>query len=184
MSSKILEFISNRRSEFAFSSERISQSDINLLFEAARWAPSSYNEQPWRFYYAVKDNTDSFNPVVDCLSPANAEWAKHAPLIIISAAHLKLSKNGNENLYAVHDTGMATANLLIQGQNLGISTHPMGGFDKEKLSKAIGLNENYLLLTVIAAGFLGDNSQLSEPIQKRANATRFRNPVDSFVVKL
>lgn len=184
MATKILEFISNRKSEFAFRSENISQENINLLFEAARWAPSSYNEQPWRFFYAVNDGNESFNSVLSCLSPANAEWAKNASLLIITAAKKIITINGKENFYAMHDTGMATANLLTQAQQLGISTHPMGGFDKEKLGKVIDLNNDYSLLTVIAAGYLGDSNLLSEPIQKRANATRSRKSIEDFTVKL
>jgi nitroreductase len=184
MDSNILTPISKRKSEFAFNKQLISESDISLLFEAARWAPSSYNEQPWRFFYVTRENDEKFNSFLSCLVPGNRDWAANASLLVVSAAKKNLTVNGKENVYAVHDTGMATANLLIQAQSLGIATHPMGGYDKKALANLINLPEGFDLLTVIAAGYLGDNAELSETLQKRANAARVRKSVNEIASKL
>jgi nitroreductase len=166
--------IVDRRSELAFSPVAIESNQINTLFEAARWAPSSYNDQPWKFYFASRSNTGKFNSILSLLMPGNVEWAQHSSLIIISTARTVLSLNGKENIYAMHDTGMATANLLIQAQSMGLVSHVMGGFDREGAKKLLGLTYGWIVVAAIAIGYPGDKNLLSETNFKRANAPRMR----------
>ena len=167
MSHKIKNNIANRKSVLAFDPKPIPYAEIELLLEAARWAPSSYNEQPWRFYYASRNNKDAFNKLLSCLAPGNSEWALDSSLLVISAAKKSLTLNGNDNAYAWHDTGLATTNLLIQAESMGLATHVMGGFDKEMASKILNLTNDFVPLTAIAVGYSGDISKLSESNQKR-----------------
>lgn len=184
MSHKINNTIVSRKSALAFEPKTLTSNEINLLFEAARWAPSSFNEQPWRFYYASRENMESFEKMVSILAPGNSEWAKNSSLIIISTAKMHLSLNGNENGYAKHDTGLATANLLIQAESMGLATHVMGGFDREKAKLVLNLDEDTAPIAAIAVGYHGDISTLSESNQKRASAERKRSSIEdiSFMI--
>jgi nitroreductase len=184
MISNTLDYIVNRRSALAFSSQMVSEENIRLIFEAARWAPSAYNEQPWRFFYASRSNFDSFKKLIACLVPANAEWAASSSLIIISTAKKHLTLNGEENGYALHDTGLATANLLIQAEAMGMVTHVMGGFNKEMAARALNLPNEYFPVAAIAVGFSGDVNQLNTFNKKRAMAPRQRKEGEEIAIEL
>lgn len=176
--SRVLNYISNRRSALAFEPKPISDSEIELLIDAARWAPSSFNEQPWRFFYASRSNEESFNKLLSTLAPGNSEWAIDSSLLIITTAKKTLTLNGRDNGYALHDVGLATANLLIQAESMGLVTHVMGGFDKDVASTVIGISDDYIPVSTIAVGYSGDISKLSESNQKRAKAERRRKGID------
>jgi nitroreductase len=184
MISRILEPIANRRSVLAFNSQIISDESINLIFEAARWAPSSYNEQPWRFYYASRSNPEAFNKILSSLAPGNAEWAKDSSLLIITVAKKHLTINGKENTYSMHDTGMATANLLIQAQALGLVSHVMGGFNKSVANELLNLSDEFIPLTVVAIGQQGDIAELSDSNRTRENAPRQRKQKEEIAIEL
>ena len=181
MSGQVLNYISNRKSHLAFQQKELTQTQISLLFESARWAPSSYNEQPWRFFYASCSDSQSFGNILSLLAPANAEWAKNASLLIISTAKKQLTLNGNQNAYALHDTGLATANILVQAEFMGFATHVMGGFDKEKAKELLKLTDDFIVVSAIAVGYIGDISTLSESNRKRATSQRVRKPYDEIV---
>jgi len=184
MNSHIHEPIVNRRSVLAFNAQIVSDEKINLLFEAARWAPSSYNEQPWRFFYASRSNPEAFNNILSSLAPANAEWAKNSSLLIITAAKKRLTINGKENTYSMHDTGMATANLLIQAETMGLASHVMGGFDKSTAIELLNLSDGYTPVAVIAIGYPDDANQLSDANRKRENAPRQRKQKEEIAIEL
>ncbi len=184
MIDKINENISSRKSILAFEPKILSSTEINMLFEASRWAPSSYNEQPWRFYYASRENMESFEKMLSILVTGNSEWAKNASLLILSTARKHLTLNGKENGYAMHDTGLATSNLLIQAESMGLATHVMGGFDRDKAKEIYDFDENTILVSAIAVGYHGDISTLSESNQKRANAERKRKPLAEIAIEI
>jgi nitroreductase len=184
MIQNIYEPIANRRSVLAFNSQIVSDDKINLLIEAARWAPSSYNEQPWRFYFASRSNPEAFKKILSCLVPANAEWAQNGSVLMISVTKKNLTLNGKENGYAMHDTGMATANLLIQAEAMGLATHVMGGFDKSAASELLNLSDEYMPLAAIAIGYQGDVNQLSDSNRKRDNAPRHRKQKEEIAIEL
>jgi nitroreductase len=176
--------IIDRKSTLAFKPVELQHDQIDPLFEAARWAPSSYNDQPWKFYFALRTNTDNFKSLLSFLMPGNIEWAQNSSIIIISTARTFLSLNGKENIYAMHDTGMATANLLLQAQSMGLATHIMGGFDRDGVKKHLGLTEGWIAVTAIAVGYPGDKSLLSEVNLKRANAPRVRKPLEDIAQQI
>jgi nitroreductase len=176
--------IIDRKSTLAFSSVELQHDQIESLFEAARWAPSSYNEQPWKFFFASRTNTDNFKRLLSFLMPGNIEWAQNSSIIIISTARMYLSLNGKENIYAMHDTGMATANLLIQAQSMGLATHVMGGFDRDGAKKYLSLTEEWIAVSAIAVGYPGDKNLLSEANLKRANAPRVRKLMEDIVQEI
>ena len=184
MSNKIIEPIVNRKSVLAFDTKSVSLEQLNSLFEAARWAPSSYNEQPWKFFYASKDDNESFTKIINCLAPPNKEWAKNASVLIISTAKKELTLNGKLNSYAMHDVGLATANLLLQAQAMGLASHPMGGFSKDKARDVLNLSNDYDPVAAIAIGYHGDYELLSEDNKKREGMPRQRKPIDEVAMKV
>jgi nitroreductase len=142
--------------------------------EAARWAASSYNEQPWRFFVARKSDGAAHGRFVDLLVPANRVWASSAPVLIIMAAKQTFTHNGSANYYGLHDAGQALAHLMLQATALGLRAHAMAGFDHEKARKQIGIPDDYAIGAAVAIGYLGDPDQLPEQVRKSELAKRQR----------
>lgn len=169
--------IRSRWSPRAFSSEEVSTEDLKALLEAARWAASSYNEQPWRFYVATKSDPEGYARLLDALVPFNQAWAGKAPVLIIMAAKKTFSHNGAPNYYALHDAGQALAYLMLEATALGLYTHAMAGFDHEKARKAIGLPDDYDLAAAVVVGHLGDPAALTVQMRDSESAKRERKPL-------
>lgn len=169
--------IFSRKSAMAFEPKEMSKDNLEILFEAARWAPSAYNDQPWKFYFAHRSNPVGFEKLLSLLVPANREWAQHASVIIISTTKTTLSLNGKENFHAMHDLGLATANILLMAQQKGFVTHVMGGFDSGKAAVVLNLSKSEVAVTAIAVGLAGDENLLSEANRKRATNPRQRKPL-------
>jgi nitroreductase len=178
---QIQELLKKRRSPLAFSDQFVETEKLQSVLEAASWAASSYNEQPWSFIVATKENPDEFNRLLSCLAEGNQEWAKHAPVLMISVARRHFEKNGAENRYAFHDVGAAAANLAIQATELGLFVHQMAGFDVPKARVTYNIAEGFEPVAAIALGYLGDPSSLSERLQQRESSPRTRKPLDTFV---
>lgn len=172
------ELIRNRWSPRAFSSREVSNENLRIILEAARWAASSYNEQPWRFFIAQKSDPAAHAHFIDVLAPANQIWAKSAPVLIIMAAKRTFSHNGSPNYYGLHDAGQALAYLMLQATALGLHTHAMAGFDREKARKEIGIPDEYDLGAAVALGYWGDPDQLPEQTRKSELAKRTRKPLN------
>jgi nitroreductase len=177
----VISEIENRRSRRAYSPKLIEEEKISSLFEAARWAPSSMNEQPWAYIYATKDQPELFNKILDTLNESNRAWAKEAPLLIVSMARKTHIRNGAVNGAARYDVGAANALLSLQATHFGLNVHQMGGYDRTKAIANLNIPETHETLVVIAVGYLGDSSNLPEPLKLRENALRERN-VQSFFV--
>lgn len=167
-----------RQSIFAFDSKPIDDQVILSLFEAASWAPSSFNHQPWRFIYAKK-TTVAFDQLVDALSESNRIWVPQAPLLILSLAH-RLDPTGNPSKFYLHDTGMAVANLTFQAVSLGLQVHPMGGFSSAKVREAFAIPEQFDTGALLAVGYPGTPEHLPEFLKQRQLKLRTRRPVDTF----
>jgi nitroreductase len=152
---QVLSIVTKRRSGNQFDETRsLKESDINLLIEAARWAPSCYGEEPWRFILCNKDtNKEAWDKLFNCLVEFNQGWAKNAPLLIVSLCKNNFTFNGQINSWGPYDTGAASMNLCNVACELGIMTHQMGGFDTIGVSKAFGINEDYTVVSVIAVGY-------------------------------
>lgn len=177
----VADSIFSRRSPRSFSSGPVSKADLKRVFEAARWAASSYNEQPWRFIVGLKGDA-TYQKIFDSLVEFNQGWAKSAPVLILSAGSNKFAHNGMPNGYALHDTGAATAYLSLAAWELGLRTHSMGGFDQAKARAAFAIPEDYLIGAVTALGYPGDGSELPEPLKQMENGPRLRKELDEIVL--
>lgn len=155
----------DRWSPRAFRPEAVSREELLTLLEAARWAPSSFNEQPWRFLYAItQDDRAKFASV---LVDLNRAWASHAPALVLLLAR-KQGGNGMPNPFAAFDAGAAWMSLALQARLLGLDTHAMGGVDREKAHDVLGIPRNeYEILVAIAVGKRGDPSRLPQMLAER-----------------
>lgn len=176
------DLIRERRSRRAYSNRPIESDKIKSLFEAARWAPSSMNEQPWAYIYATHDQTLLWNKIFDALSEGNRIWAKDAPLLIVSLARKNFVRNDRPNYNARYDMGAANALLSLQATSYGLNVHQMGGFDDDVLRNNLNFPDEYESGVIMAVGYPGDTDQLPESLQLRENAPRYRWVQDVFVM--
>jgi len=179
----ILEIIRERWSPYAFSASPVEEFKLKAMFEAAGYAPSCNNEQPWLFVFSTREEKELFNDYIGFLADGNRLWARYAYAIIISMARTKFSFNGKPNRYALHDTGMAVANLLSQALALDVYVHQMGGFSREKVKEYFKLGDDIEPVAIMAVGYLGNDSSLSPELLKRDEKRRSRKSVNEFVFK-
>ncbi len=175
----VVEPILQRWSPRAFDHREVSREELKKLFEAARWAASSYNEQPWRFIVGFKGD-ETYRKILDSLIEFNQSWAATAPVLMLSVASRTFARNGSPNQYALHDTGAATAYLSLQATAQGLHTHSMAGFDHQKIRPALGIPEAYEIGAVTAIGYLGEASALPEAMRAMETAPRERKPLSEF----
>jgi nitroreductase len=179
--SPVLELIKKRRSRRAFSPQPVEMDKIKSLFEAARWAPSSTNEQPWHYIYATRDQPELWNRIFETLNENNQLWVKDAQLLIVSLARRKFTRNGMPNGSARYDLGAANAFLSLQATSFGLNIHQMGGFDHAKAIANLNVPEDFDLGVIMAVGYPGDPDMLSEPFKAREIAPRVRFTQNEFV---
>lgn len=177
----IHELLTQRWSPYAFDSRPVAEADLRSLFEAARWAPSSYNEQPWRYIVATKDDPDQFQRLLSCLTEANQTWAKAAPVLALGVASLKFAANAKDNRAAVHDLGLASGSLLVEATARGLSVHQMIGILPDKARQVYGIPNEFEAWTGIAIGYKGDPMSLPDQLRERDLAPRQRRPLRDFV---
>lgn len=151
------------------------------LLEAARWAPSSFNEQPWVFIVATKEQPEEYAKLLGCLVEANQAWAKAAPVLMISVAKLNFSKNNKENRCALHDVGIASAMMTLQAVELGLFTHGMGGIEVDKIREVYGIPEGYAPMAGWAIGYEGDPDLLEGGLREAELSPRTRKEQLEFV---
>lgn len=180
----IIDAIQKRKSNFAYSEKPIEHETLNELFEAATLAASSMNLQPWRYIYANK-NEPEFQLIVNALAEGNQRWAKDAATLVISIAQTEYSYKDKvvNNPYAWHDTGMANAHLMLQAANLDLVSHPMGGFDHQKIRDSFNLSKEVEPLIVIAIGYKGDGRNLPDELLTRQNSPRRRKSIEEVVFR-
>jgi nitroreductase len=176
------ELIRNRWSPRAFSEKPVPPEVLRSLFEAARWAPSSNNEQPWAYLVATKDDPESFAKMLSVLVEFNASWAKHAPALALSVAHLKTQREGKANRVALHDVGSATAQLTFEANARGLQVHQMAGFDTEKARQTFAIPADWEPVAAMAIGYPGNPELLPEKLRERELAPRARKPLGEFVM--
>jgi len=177
----ILDLLAGRWSPYAFADRDVEPEKMRSLFEAARWAPSCYNEQPWRFLVAERRDAEGFGRLLGCLVEFNQGWARHAPVLALSVAATRFARSGQENRHAYHDLGMAVENLVIQASSLGLHVHQMGGFDAARAREDCAIPEGNDPVAMIALGYLGDPASLTGPLAEREAAPRGRRPLREFV---
>ncbi len=170
--------LADRWSPLAFSSEPISPDVLARLMDAARWAPSCFNEQPWRFIYATIDNPEPHAKLLSCLVPGNQSWAAAAPFLAISVACDTFKGNGKPNSYAWYDTGQATMALVIEAMHHNIYAHQMGGILPDRVRELYAIPAGFTPVAGLALGHYGDRAQLPEAQQARESGPRNRRPAD------
>ena len=180
----VIDLIRERWSPRAFADKPVEQEKLLSVLEAARWASSSNNRQPWRFVVARRGER-SFRTLVSCLREGNVSWAERAPVLILSLAETEFPARGDkparENRHALHDVGSAVNNLTLQATALGLYVHQMAGFYPEKAVEAFRVPEAFDPVAVLALGYLGDPNDLSESLREREFAQRTREPLEAFV---
>lgn len=179
---KIHSVIRDRKSILSFSDKKITNNELDLLFEAARWAPSSYNQQPWRFIYALKPDKE-YGRMLSCLMEGNRIWASTAPVLVLSIAEIRSDYKNKLNRFGWHDLGMAVGNLLSQATNMGLFVHQMGGYDIEKARELLNIPERFEPAAMMAIGYRGEKNSLPADLIERENAPRTRNDISEFVFK-
>lgn len=177
--------IKNRWSPRVFTNQAVTEEMIMLLFEAARRAPSSRNEQPWNYFYVRRENEKTFNDLVELLTGNNPFWAKDAQLLIVSVMKKHFDYKSRPNDKALHDIGAANVSLAIQATEMGLQVHPMGGFDKEKTANYLKLDtENFEPVIMLAVGFPDETEPFSEDIRDRIQQHQARKKIEEFVFQL
>jgi nitroreductase len=177
----IHELLSERWSPYAFADQPVDDVDLAALFEAARWAASSYNEQPWSYCVAIKRNTFEFDRLLSCLVPANQAWAKAAPVLVLGLVHLRFARTGMDNRAAVHDLGLASANLVFEATARGLSVHQMIGILPDRARELYRIPPNVEAWTAMAIGYSAAGRDLPEALRDRDLAPRQRKPTNQFV---
>ena len=177
----IHELLQRRWSPRAFSDKMVETDKLRSLFEAARWAPSSNNEQPWQFVMATKNTPSEYDRLFQCLKEGNKKWAHLAPVLMLSVARLNFEDEGTPNRHAFHDTGMAVFSLVVQATALGLMVHQMAGFDAEKARTDLKIPDGHEPVAMIAIGYPGDQDLLQEPYRTREFRPRERKPIAEFV---
>jgi nitroreductase len=176
------DFIAQRWSPRAFSDKLVSPDILRSLFEAARWAASSYNDQPWAYIVATKDDEQNYAKMLGVLMDMNAAWAKQAPVLAISVARRHFKHDGSPNRVALHDLGAANAQLTMEATSRGLLVHQMAGFNQNKAREVFGIPEGWDAITAIAIGYPGDPQTLPEKLRTPELAPRTRKPLSEFVM--
>lgn len=174
----IHDLISERWSPRAFADRPVEREKLYSIFEAARWAASAGNQQPWNFMIATKEHADDHERLLATLWEGNIRWAKHAPVLILVVA--KLYDRPSKEQTSFYDVGMAVGNLVTQAVDLGLVTHQMGGFDPDKARTILSIPEGYQPLVVMALGYPGTPDTLPDELREREIAPRSRKPLQEF----
>jgi nitroreductase len=178
----IHELLRDRWSPRAFGDALIPAEVLRSLFEAARWAPSSNNEQPWAYIVATRDDTENFEKILGVLVEFNAAWAKNAAVLAIAVCELAFAASQTPNRNAQYDTGAASALLSIEATARGLAVHQMAGFDPQRAKQVFAIPDGWEPIAAIAIGYPGDPASLSEKLRQRETAPRVRKPIREFVM--
>lgn len=171
----IHDLLARRWSPVAFDPRPLPRKQLATLLEAARWAPSCFNEQPWRFIVAMRGDGEHFETALRCLKEANQAWAKNASVLLFTAAKQTFTKNDKPNRYAQHDVGLAIENLVIQATADDLIVHQMAGIEHDRVRETYGVPDGYDVLTGVAIGYPGPVDDLPEKLQERQRGERSRH---------
>jgi len=178
----INELLASRWSGRSFDSARdIDDKKIIALLEAARWAPSCYGDQPWRFIVCNRaTNNQAWEDAFSCLAEGNQSWAKDAPLLILASAGSVMTRNGNPNRWGQYDTGAASMSLCLQATSMGMMVHQMGGFNAEKARKIFLVPDQYTPMAMMAVGYQLPLERIPDESKERELTERSRRPLAEF----
>ncbi len=157
---EVLEVIKNRFSPYEFTDKPISETDLKTLFEAAGKAASAFNEQPWRFIYALKEDTENFSRLHECLVEGNQGWTKSVAALVFTVIKTNFTKNDSPNRVAKHDLGLAMGNLSVQALSSEIYIHQMAGIEIEKVRENLNIPEGYEPFTAFALGYYNGEADI------------------------
>ncbi len=178
----VLPAILGRWSPRSFADREVNPADLRKVFEAARWAASSSNEQPWRFLVGLRDSL-TYKKIFSILAESNQRWAAAAPVLILGVANARFARNGAANAYALYDLGAAVSYLTLQASALGLASHQMAGYDHDAARQVFEIPESYALGSVIALGYQGEPANLSDPRHLEQETTpRTRKALSEFVL--
>jgi len=169
---EVLDLIKERFSPYEFTDKRLSEQDLETLFAAAGKAASAFNEQPWRFVYALQQDADEFKQLHECLVEGNQGWTKNVAALVITVVSKNYAKNGYENTVSKHDLGLAVGNLSVQASAMGIHVHQMSGIIPQNAVDKLNIPEGYEPVTAIALGYYEGESQVKE--RKAVNKIAFK----------
>jgi nitroreductase len=178
----IHDLLQHRWSPRAFSEKPVPAEVLRSLFEAARWAPSSNNEQPWAFLVTTRDDHEHHARMLSTLVEFNQTWAKHAPVLAIAASEMAFAKTGKPNRNAFYDTGAAVADLSLEATSRGLFVHQMAGFDPHKAIELFEIPSGWEPISAFVIGYPGNHETLPEPLRQRESGPRERKPLESFVM--
>jgi len=175
------ELIAKRWSPYAFADRDVADRDLRSLFEAARWAPSSYNEQPWTYIVATRKQPEEYRSILTCLVEANQEWAGAAPVLALGIATLRFARNDKPNKAAIHDLGLAAGNLVLEATARGLVVHQMIGILPDRAREIFRIPDGSEAVTGLAIGYRGNPATLPEKLGARDEGPRQRKPIRDFV---
>lgn len=169
---EVLDVIKNRFSPYEFSGKSITENDLKTLFEAAGKAASAFNEQPWRFIYALNQDEEAFKTIHECLVEGNQDWTANVAALVITVVSENFEKNGNPNGVAKHDLGLAIGNLTVQASSMGIYLHQMAGIIPQNAIDKLNIPNGFVPVTAIALGYYEGESGVKE--RKNVNEIAFK----------
>ncbi len=177
----VLQGLAERWSSYGFEDRPVSEADLRSLFEAARWAASSYNEQPWNYLVATQENPPEFGRLLSCLVEANQAWAKAAPVLVLGVVSLRFAESKRDNRAAVHDLGLGAGNLVVEATARGLSVHQMIGILPDKAREVYQIPEHFEAWTAMAIGYPADPAKLPDALKQRDLTPRQRKRLSKFV---
>jgi len=177
----ILDVIALRWSPRAFAPEPLAPDELRSLLEAARWAASCFNEQPWTFLVARRTEPEEFERALSCLSEKNRRWAGNAGALLFAVGRREFARNGKTNRHAWHDVGQADAHLALQATALGLAAHQMAGFSPDAVRELFGVPDGWDPVTAIAVGRPGRAEDLDEDFRASETGPRSRKGQDELV---
>ena len=177
----IHDLVAARWSPVGFDARPVPVAELCSLFEAARWSASSFNEQPWSFLLATRDDTDAFERVLSCLVEANQDWAKNVPVLALTCTCHRFQHNDKLNTAALHDLGLAVAGLTFEATARNLFVHSMKGILPDRARELFEVPDNVEVVAAIALGYLADLATLPEQLRKRDQSPRTRKRLSGFV---
>lgn len=177
----VLGVVAKRWSPRAYSSKSVEREKLLTIFEAARWSASSYNEQPWRFIIATKDNPEAFDKLLRCANDWNQKWVELAPVVVLTIAKKTFTNNGKPNKHAWHDVGQTVATLSLEAASHDLYIHQMAGIHPEKARELYAIPDDYEAVSMFTLGYLGDIKDLPEEFHKSEERVRERKLLSELV---
>ena len=177
----IQDVLASRYSPYGFADRSVSRADLASVFEAARWAASSFNEQPWSFVVALREDPEEFELLLSCLVEGNQSWAKRAPVLALGTFRQKFSHNDRPNRVALHDLGLASATLTVEAEARGLCVHQMAGIVPDRAREVYGIPAHVEAATALAIGYAADPDSLPDNLKLRDSTPRERKPTREFV---